>query len=255
VTPEQEEQVRRALAATARAEGDPALPPEVAARLDRVLNELEAPRVAAAERQDGTAAPADELASRRRRRLPDLLVAAAAVSVIAVTGGAVATGGFGLGGSSSSTTAGSASQGSDSPRTPAPQGLGTDTGPGAGADSRLPRTAAGDGRVAGSTAASPGGEAAGPAGPRLPRLRTATLRRDVRRLLPVPSVPTGTDPSADAACPGPAPRTGERRIAVRLDGRAATLVLGAPADGTRTARVYACGETGTPSATVRVRAR
>ena len=255
MTPEQEEQVRRALAATARAEGDPALPPEVAARLDRVLHELEAPRVAAAERQAGTAAPADELASRHRRRLPDLLVAAAAVGVIAVTGGAVATGGFGLGGgSSSSTTAGSASQGSDGPRTPAPQGLGTDTGPGA-EDSRLPRTAAGDGRVAGSAAASPGGEAAGPAGPGLPRLRTATLRRDVERLLPVPPVPTGADPSPNAACPGPAPRTGERRIAVRLDGRAATLVLEAPANGTRTARVYACGESGTASATVRLRAR
>jgi hypothetical protein len=64
MTPEQEEQVRRALVAAARAEDEhPPLPADVADRLDTVLDELLAPRTTAA-------APSgdDELARRRRRR-------------------------------------------------------------------------------------------------------------------------------------------------------------------------------------------
>ena len=113
MTPEQEEQVRRALGAVARAEDGPerqGIPHDVADRLDVVLHELVAGRSAR-----GSTLPAavgqDELAARRHRRWPNALVAAAAVAAIAAAGGAVATGGFGLGGhgDSSASRASSAS--------------------------------------------------------------------------------------------------------------------------------------------------
>src|SRR6478752_2832965 len=98
------------------------MPPDVVDRLDEVLSELVADRAGRTDDSTTTAglpadAPAeqDELASRRHRRWPNALVAAAAVAVIAAAGGAVATGGFGLGGhgdssaSSASSASGSAS--------------------------------------------------------------------------------------------------------------------------------------------------
>jgi hypothetical protein len=48
---------------------------------------------------------------------------------------------------------------------------------------------------------------------------------------------------------------GERLVAVRLDGRPAVLVLSAPVDGSRTARVYGCTRPGAPVASATVPAR
>lgn len=77
LTPEQEERLRRLLVDARH--GDP-IPVDVAARLDRVLDQL------AGEGPDAVE-PADEvvdLAARRRRRVAGLLVAAAAVVVLGV---------------------------------------------------------------------------------------------------------------------------------------------------------------------------
>jgi hypothetical protein len=247
VTPEQEEEVRRALAAVARAEDsrpddstdqhagrhvDASLPPDVAARLDTVLAELVAPRVA-------TAAPVgdDELAKHRRRRWSNAVVAAAALCVIGLAGGAVATGGFGLGNSSNdSQEAGSTA----------------DSGPALSSEPDTDSGSAGAGDRAGaapSAAGSPeGGRTAPSAQPRelgatgnAPTLRTDTLRRDLTRLVDRPGqLPTGAPPRW--RCVAPPLHTGEHWLGVRLDGLRSTLVLGVPAHGARTARVYSCAD-------------
>jgi hypothetical protein len=53
-------------------------------------------------------------------------------------------------------------------------------------------------------------------------------------------------------CRAPAVRPGVQRLAVRLDGRAASLVLGDTRSGRRTARVYSCTDPHTPAATTTV---
>ena len=112
MTPEQEEQVRAALAAAGPDEPTP-MPPEVVARLQGILDELVEPRVTAqAQAQAGDPGPAaGTLARRRRRRWPDVLVAAAAVVVIAGAGAAVVTRGFGIGSSPMSDSASSSRRG------------------------------------------------------------------------------------------------------------------------------------------------
>lgn len=224
MTPEQEEQVRAALAAAGPDEPTP-MPPEVVARLQGILDELVEPRVTAqAQAQAGDPGPAaGTLARRRPRRWPDVLVAAAAVVVIAGAGAAVVTRGFGIGSSPMSDSAGSSKADSD-----------RDTAGGAG-----PRPSAhaltGDGSA-------------------LPRLRTASLRADLRRLA-ADSRLTGSDTPGRVGCARPVLRSGERPVAVRLDGRRATLVLGPVADGAREARVYSCGDGSTPVARSSVPAR
>ena len=237
MTPEQEEQVRRALGAVARAEDGPerqGIPHDVADRLDVVLHELVAGRSAR-----GSTLPAavgqDELAARRHRRWPNALVAAAAVAAIAAAGGAVATGGFGLGGQSDS-SAGSASDAGVTPK---------------------------DGER-GFTGPSP---SSGPSGGkmvlRIPRLSSDTLARDVelvvktgpqaflsphtdgRRLIP----PRRAD---GIRCTRPTPPSGAVVIDVLLDREAATLVLGPVKDGTRVARVYSCVNAAPLTRTIRV---
>lgn len=103
MTPEQEEQVRRALAGLGREDpaGPARMPPEVAARLDGVLAELSASRE-----------QPDELAARRRRRWPHVLVAAA-VALIVVGGLAALLRGTTTAGSNSSASGASSA-------TPAP---------------------------------------------------------------------------------------------------------------------------------------
>lgn len=251
MTPEQEEQVRRALAATTRRDADATMPPEVVARLEGILDELAAPRRAAAHRGEAAdrGSRLDELGARRRRRRPDVLVAAAAVSVIAFAGAAVATGGFGLGrGPGESSTSATSSSSRDEVTAPR---------------SESTRGAAPNGDAGGAAPGTPGQPrslTAGGAADR--RLRTATLTHDVQRLAGDASAfaargeANGTaGPSAETSCAQPAIGRGEQRIAVRLDGRPATLVLGVPADGTRAARVYSCDDAATPRATTRVRTR
>lgn len=237
MTPEQEEEVRRALTAAARAEdaaGDRSMPPEVATRLDDVLAELVGDRTARATRVPAAPAGADtvvdEVGARRARRWPTVLVAAAAVAVIAATGGVVATRGLGGGGAGSSATSDSAaSAGGQAPE----------------ADKAVP---------------SPGGSQALAALPE-PRLRTASLAADVQRAADATST-SGQAPRGaydaqrrepgHASCRRPDVPRGADVVDVRLDGKPATLVLDPPSGGRREARVYSCADVSAPVATTTV---
>lgn len=235
MTPEQEEQVARALAETARHEPVPPLPDEVAARLDGVLAELVAARAAAPGTDPApSGASVTDLGTRRRRRRPNVLVAAAAVALIVAAGGAVATGGFGIGGigSSSSDSASSTAGGSGVQ------------------DESAPEAARGD-----SDSSTSAARAA------VPRLRTSTLAQDVHRLvrddLTGDGARTGSrrkalsgPPLADGVCLTPSAGPGELLLAVRLDGRPATLLLGPVTDGARSAEVFRCDSR--PVASLRV---
>ena len=247
MTPEQEEQVRRVLA-SAPAEGP--MPPEVAARLDAALAELVAHR-SPAEQDPEAAGPDPEqggevvsLEERRRRRWPKVLVAAASVSVLAY-GVGVVSGGIG-GGSAEMSTATSDSAGADS-----------DNG-------------AAGGRAESEEEAAPlpaerGGAPTDSAVLReqllsadVVSLRAATLRRDVARVVDAGAVFSTDDAPKDertdageltglldrvaSRCEVPALGSGDRLSPARLDGRAATLVVRAPTDGTRVAEVYSCGD-------------
>lgn len=220
MTPEQEEQVRAALAAAGPDEPTP-MPPEVVARLEGILDELVEPRVTAqaqTQAQDGDPGPATgTLARRRRRRWPDVLVAAAAVVVIAGAGAAVVTRGFGIG---TSPMSGSASSSR------------AESAPGA----------------AGGAVPGPSAHALAGNGSAVPRLHTASLSADLRRLAAAGLLGGPADTRGRVGCARPVLRGGERPVAVRLDGRRATLVIGPVADGVREARVYSCGDAGTPVA-------
>ena len=87
MTPDEQEVVRRALAATPP---PGPMPPQVASRLEATITELAAVRAAelAAGTGNATGTLAD-LESRRRRRWPRVLVAAASVAVLAYGVGAV----------------------------------------------------------------------------------------------------------------------------------------------------------------------
>ncbi len=240
MTPEQEEQVARALAETARHEPVPPIPAEVAARLDDVLADLVTERTArdgaAAGREQTAAARAvasvDEVAARRRGRGPSWLTAAAAVALIAAAGAAVATDGFGITSSSDSTS--TSAGGSSTVESP-------------------PADAARDG--AGSEAAAPESSAVRAGAP---RLRTSSLAADVQRALaadvttvqgrPGPRRKALTGPPTGTPCATPPTGPGERVLAVRLDGRPATLVLGVVQGDSRSARVYSCDDVGSPMA-------
>lgn len=100
VTPEQEARLRRLLAGARHAEP---VPDDVAARLDRVLEQL-----SAEERDPEAHRPVVDLAARRRRRARRLLVAAAAVVVVGVGVGQVVPTGSGGDASDSASTAESA---------------------------------------------------------------------------------------------------------------------------------------------------
>jgi hypothetical protein len=259
VTPEQEEQVRRVLA-SAPAEGP--MPPEVAARLDATLAELVAHR--SPTEQDPQAVgpvpgPGGEVVSleeRRRRRWPKVLVAAASVSVLAY-GVGVVTGGLG-GGSAEMSTAGDSS------------GADSDAGA-AGGRARSEEEAA-------PLPAEPDGEPTDSAVARrqllstdVVSLRTATLRRDVARVVGTGAVFSTDDAPKDgrtpadeltglldrvaARCEVPALAPGDRLSPARLDGRAATLVVRPPTDGTRVAEVYSCDDGTRLLAVTRISAR
>ena len=234
MTPEQEEAVRRALAATARGEvGDAegAVPAEVAARLDDRLAELVAERSeqAAARPASGHRPPGGH------RRWPRTLAVAAAAVVVAAGGGTAVVRSLAGSGSASSSSASS----TDSAAAPA-----TTAGPAGSAAGATPRTLPG----------TAGGSF--PAG--APDLRTATLRRDVQRAAAsVASPGHGTHLGPGAAgglaggCRVPPLGPGLRAVAVRLDGSPATLVLPRAA-GRGVARVYRCGHPATPEATATV---
>jgi len=250
---DEQEQVRRLLAAASGPDPkDEQLPEELARRLDDVLSGLVseragAPMAAAATEERATEAPvpADEvsgvteLASRRRRRWPQLLLAAAAVSVIA------------LGVSIDDLTG---SQGESAMSADAPSAATQDEADGeAGlAPERL-------------DARSPEPEAAGPdrelsplseRTAEAPRLRTGSLRADVQRLadFSLTSALSKRYSRVDP-CRRPDTEAGDELLPVRLDGQRAVLVLRAPAGGRRTADVFACDDAGTPTASTTIDAR
>lgn len=237
MTPEQEEQVRRALGSLPP-EGP--VPAEVARRLDARLAELVAERDAEA---TGPAEPVlppgtdgaerDDLAARRRRRRWRTgLVAAASVAVLGVGLGTVVDDLSLGGGDSESATA--------------------------------PETASGD--AAGGQADSGTQERRGLTDgtqylAREPQdLSSATLDSDVARVAALePVLTAGPEPSAEegrvttdqstapglaeiTACDVPRTRSGDQVVPVRLDGERATLVLRGDAAGTREAQIYSCDD-------------
>lgn len=226
MTPEQEEQVRLALAAAARAErGDtPPMPPEVVDRLDRVLAELvagRATRSAPAPIDADEPVLPDELAVRRKRNWPHVLVAAAAVAVIAAAGGAVATRGFGGGGGqTSSTEAASEPQLRGKTLEQDIQRLAT------GGPAESPATSAPSANA--SERPLPDGSASGGTTPATPSFGGPKLGKATGHAAP--------------GCDNPTAPLGARVIPVRLDGKQATLVLGAPLNGMREAWVYSCDD-------------
>lgn len=242
MTPEQEEQVRLALAAAARAERGhtPPMPPEVVDRLDRVLAELVAGRAArsapAAIDTDGPVVP-DELAARRKRNWPHVLVAAAAVAVIAAAGGAVVTRGFGGGEGQTSTEAASEPQLRDSTLRADIQRLAT------GGTAESPATPVPSANA--SERQRPDGSPSGGTSSNTPGFGASQ---------PSPTLGPATGHAAPG-CQDPIPPPGARVIPVRLDGKQATLVLDAPLNGIREARVYSCDDGSYALRTVRVQQR
>jgi hypothetical protein len=249
MTPEQEEQVRRALAAAARAEDAeirPTIPPAVAARLDDVLADLvqgrAAPPVGVDARSPGSRT--DQLAARRARKRLNVLVAAAAVAVIAAAGATVARGGLGGSGSADSSAASSSQTGVARTEGPPPKSETTAPSPGSsGSDS------------GGRTGFSAVDE---------PLLRTSSLASDVRRVArSLAGTETGTgrerrttsERPDGARCERPSVPGAADVLAVRLDGAPATLVLLREVGGTREARVYSCADGSTPVVTTSVPAR
>ena len=257
-----EEQVRRLLAAASPAPG-PELPPDVAARLDDVLAGLVSERSA---EQPGTAAgpvpdeaaevmavpvPADEvvgvaeLGSRRRRRWPQLLVAAAAVSVLGLGIGNLMEAGSPTAVTDGASSAGSAAddgggQAESSSRSGAAKERDTDSH---AADKDVPDDLSGG--AAPETQEAP------------PQLHTGVITADVQRVedqsLAAPV--TRTPPRWGDACVRPATSPGDEWVRVRLDGAAAVLVLRAPDGGRRTADVFTCDDARTPAVSTTVRAR
>lgn len=235
MTPEQEEQVRRALASLPPPQS---MPPDVAARLDARLEELRAERGA----ETAGDAPAEEQPTtpgwrdteRRDRRWPRLLVAAAVLAVVGIGVGTVLDG---TGGGGESTTAGDAASGGRALEA-APEQAPNAYGPPAGVPGRLAQRMI-------LTAE------------RL-ELDSRSLAEDVTRLsmLRLPRAEADDEAHSQeggasaprrlarlfAPCALPPTRPGDKLVAVRLDGSAATLVLREAEDGTRVAQVYSCDD-------------
>ncbi|MGZ4436340.1 MAG: hypothetical protein ACXVW6_01785 [Nocardioidaceae bacterium] len=227
--------VRRLLAGSAPPAG--ALPADVAARLDVVLAGLHDERTMEEPGRATPAAPGDDLAARRHRRRSWLLVAAAVVVVGTGIGLLPRQGGS----NQNASSAASAARVQD--------GM------------RAQDSASGHGPSASSLAS--GFATYDLTGPR-PALHTASLPADVARVAATRDALRATAglPGGSAAkdlaryrCALPAPVRGAALVAVRLDGKPATLVLGPATDGTRVARVYACGNAARPVTRVSLPAR
>ncbi|HJR36827.1 MAG TPA: hypothetical protein VJ819_00465 [Nocardioidaceae bacterium] len=239
-----EEAVRRLLAASA---GPLETPPDVVHRLDQVLADLKAEPAGSRRDTDpaarttvGTAAVTN-LAGRRTRRWPKVLVAAAAVSLLGVGLGNVMDD---LGGSASdSATAGSAEGGAVAREQ-------LDAGAAVEDDDR-------DRAEASPEQVVPSGGAAARS---LPRLRTESVTVDAARILAfTPAVSADGDGpqllserSVVGSCLSPDLRRGDLAVAVRLDGERATLVFRAARDGRREVEVYPCDDATSPVVTTTV---
>jgi hypothetical protein len=235
LSPADEERVRRLLSA---AGGPVTVPEDVAARLDTVLAALRD------ERGETGAAPVVDLAARRRRRWPSVLVAAAAVAVVGAGLGNLVQNGLGGSGGDSMSAVTSRDTAGDG---------GAESAPEAGAPDR---DADGGGAAAPEAARERVRVLFGSAPTTaLPRIRREAASADAERIY-VATGPVATRDPGDLAgglsagrCALPAVDSGERLVAVRLDGQRATLVFGADPDGPdghRPATVFACDDGRSP---------
>lgn len=210
LSPEEEEFVRRALAASA---GPTATPDHVTRRLDDVLADL------AADRGDVAAPGAPPTRRRnseqRHRRWPSVLVAAAVLSVIALGVGTLSRLGAG---SSSESIAGSADAPAQADKAPAAAQDGA-----AGSAARTPTVSLHRDSL------------------RADVRRVVALQREEDTFLQEGRL-TGTKAKRSRHCAIPDSSRGDHVIGARLDGRPATLVLRKPAGGTIEAQVYSCGD-------------
>jgi hypothetical protein len=253
-----QEQVRRLLAAAGSS--PPETPEDVADRLDEVLAGLVAERTGSSE-PEATDPPAHDAADgepatvvpleTRRRRWPQLLVAAAAASVVALGVGNLALDSRQGADDAVTAEAGSAQDGAGSPML-------SDGVDGDGADhDETPRATAQDSQVLPEVLRSRRSDelAAGALSDRQVRLRTGSLPRDVQLVEDLSLAGPASGGGWETACVRPAAGDGDEWVTVRLDGEEAVLVLRAPAGGRRTAEVFACDDARTPVASVTVRAR
>lgn len=243
MTPEQEDEVRRALADARPVEG---LPAEVAARLDTALADLVAERAAADTVPEP--APVVSLEERRRRRWPGVLVAAAAVSVLAY-GVGTSLGGIGLSGGDGAESASAGRAAMDRAGTADSEDGGDTDGGAAEAPEDAPTGLLTDGNGVKVQGARDYADRL--IVPRTLRLHSDTFDAEVRRLLRDAAVLDGRTPSDGkarslagflASCERPDVGRGDRLAAVRLDGRPGTLVVRTTDGGTRVAEVYSCGD-------------
>jgi hypothetical protein len=232
-----QEDVRRLLAAAAA--DPPPIPDDVALRLDDVLAGLVAQR-ADSSVGEPTGSPVADLSERRARRWPRLLVAAAAVSVVALGVGNVLEGQGSLE-TGDMPTSGDAGSASDADVQSRPDSQSEDA---RGAVPSERETAPPQDEEATS-------EGDGRGSARLPRptLRSASLAADAQRVADFrvaagPSTQRGTLDT----CVVPPTSQGDEMVAVRLDGEPATLVLRADEDGFRLADIYACDSAASPVA-------
>lgn len=244
------------LAAVSGAPHVEAMPADVAARLDDVLAGLVSERTTATTAttaSPATTVPGDgvvgvtDLASRRRRRWPALLVAAAAVSVLGLGVGNL----LGPDGSADTEAASTADAGGAA----APETLGSAE---AGAPPGEETDLAADRDEAGGEAADSPAESRVSALAALPRLRSDSLAVDAQRLedfaLERFAESRGSVRALRKACVQPELADGDEWLSVRLDGEPAVLVLRAPAEGRRTVEVFDCDDAGTAVAETTVEA-
>lgn len=241
MTPEEQEAVRRALAATPPAGP---MPPEVVARLEATIADLAAVRAA---EQSGPApgGTVSDLEQRRRRRWPRVLVAAASVVLVGYGVGAVVQ-----------------------DATPNAETAASDSAAGGAADEGEAESSTDHGGGDVAEEVEPPGALGAPeqlADGRVVELGASTLRRDVVRHLQRQRSAVTADGLAeldakryarrDGTCTLPEVRGGDEVAAALLDGRRATLVVRAADGGTRVAEVYWCGDGRTLLAETEVPAR
>jgi hypothetical protein len=254
-----QEQVRRLL--TAAGSSPPETPEDVATRLDEVLAGLVAERAGATDREPAATHPAVHAADHdpgtvvplgsRRRRWPQLLVAAAAASVVALGVGNLAFDGEQATDNAATAGAGSGQDGAGVPllsEAEESDAADRDEVPGATAQDleelpEAPQSRRSDELDAAALSNRP------------VRLRTASLPRDVQLVEDLSLAAPVSEGGWESACVRPAAGKGDEWVAVRLDGERAVLVLRASAGARRTADVFACDDAGTPVASVTVRAR
>lgn len=224
-----QERVARLLAATGSSA--PALPEDVAGRLDETLARL------LAERRE---TPVDDgvvdLGERRRRRWPGLLVAAATVSVVGLGVGTTLDSGFE--GDSASTDAGSV------------------VDEGAAGGEAEPEAAVSELEGSGTESRAQAGQAPSPEAladaARPPRLSTTSLVPDAQRIEDFSLAAPAPTPRLDRRCVDTGTSSGDTWLRIRLDGEPAVLVLRAPEGGRRTAEVFTCDDPATPTASARI---